>query len=143
MPLFPLKTIESINLATLSRPPSPNTAFAAPIGFSSAAIDLEAPEFGCSAAALADIWELVINDLPRTTEHARSPDGMQRTYVQRTALMGYPDVITLEFVAISDAQSSIAIYSRSQYGYSDMGANKRRVKAWLEALNQASQSPAN
>ena len=141
MPLFPLKAIDSIDLATLTRPPSPNTAFVAPIGFSSATTDLEAPEFGCSAAALADIWERVVGDLPRTTEHARSPDGMQRTYVQRTALMGYPDVVTLEFVAISDAQSSIAIYSRSQYGYSDMGANKRRVTAWLEALNQASPRP--
>jgi uncharacterized protein (DUF1499 family) len=37
-------------------------------------------------------------------------------------------------IDIEAALSTLAIYSRSQYGYYDFGANKRRVEKWLEQL---------
>ena len=137
MVLFPLKAIDQIDLAELTRPNSPNTAFVAPAGYSIAQRDADAPEFECAWSVLADTWDRIVPNFPRTTEKHRSGDGKQRTYVQRTALMGYPDIITVEFVSLGDDRSSLAIYSRSQYGYSDFGANRRRVTAWIEALSQS------
>ncbi len=144
MPLFSLKAIEPVDLTTLTRPSSPNSTFVAPPDFSRARRDAEAPLFACNWTRLAEAWDRAVTTFPRTAEHNRSSDGRQRTYVQRTALMGYPDVITIEFVALEDNQSSVAIYSRSQYGYSDFGANRRRVNAWLRSLTEtlsASEGP--
>ncbi len=55
-------------------------------------------------------------------------------YVQRTALLGFPDTIVVRFVAVGAERSSIALYSRSKFGYSDLGANKARLERWLAAL---------
>jgi uncharacterized protein (DUF1499 family) len=52
----------------------------------------------------------------------------------RTAMVRWPDLISVEFVAKSDDSSTLYIYSRSIYGRSDLGANKARVNNWLARL---------
>ena len=135
MPLFGLKPIDEIDFATLVRPTSPNTFLVCPAGFSASAPDQEAPMFNFSPDTLLSAWLGMIGDQPRTLEVNKSDDGLQRTFVQRTWFAGFPDVITVQVIALSSETSTLAIYSRSQYGYGDLGANKKRVTAWLSDLN--------
>lgn len=57
------------------------------------------------------------------------------TWVQRSALFGFPDYISVSFLPAGDgAGSTLAIFSRARVGKSDLGVNKKRVTAWLAAL---------
>lgn len=68
---------------------------------------------------------------PRMTRLAR--DGTMATYVQRSAVFGFPDYISVHVVP--DAEGSrLSVYSRSRFGHSDLGVNKARVERWLDAL---------
>ena len=75
---------------------------------------------------------------PRIATLSESMDGMQIDYVQRSAMFRYPDLVTVRFVAVSPTRSTLAIYSRSIYGRSDFGVNRRRIETWLEELRGAS-----
>ncbi|MEM0922633.1 MAG: DUF1499 domain-containing protein [Pseudomonadota bacterium] len=56
-----------------------------------------------------------------------------RTFVQRSKLVGFPDFLTVKSVPVAGG-ASLVVYSRSQYGYSDLGVNKARVEDWLSKL---------
>jgi uncharacterized protein (DUF1499 family) len=136
MNLLSLKPIPAMDFADLSRPASPNTYLLCPAGFSASPPDQEAPIYTCHCALLITNWEAMISDQPRTVEHDRSDDGLSRTYVQRSLLVGYPDIISVQFIAKGETECSLAVYSRSQYGHSDFGVNRRRVLDWLANLEK-------
>ncbi|WP_341861122.1 DUF1499 domain-containing protein [Gymnodinialimonas sp. 57CJ19] len=54
------------------------------------------------------------------------------TYVVRSRVMGYPDFISIRLVPEGDT-TRMHIFSRSRYGYSDLGVNTVRVHRWLTA----------
>ena len=58
----------------------------------------------------------------------------QYTYIQRSRLFHFPDTINVKLIALPNHQSTIAIYSRSKYGYGDLGVNKKRVQHWIKQL---------
>jgi len=125
-----------LDFATLTRPDSPNTYLLAPDSASQAEPDGTAPWFDMPPADLAEAWKAVAEEQPKTVKVWESEDGLQVSYVQRTPLMSYPDTITAQVITNSDNQSSLMVYSRSHYGYSDMGQNKKRIDAWIAALRQ-------
>ena len=55
------------------------------------------------------------------------------TYVQRTKLVQFPDYVSVKAVEV-DGGSALHIFSRSRFGYSDRGVNKKRILSWLEKL---------
>jgi len=55
------------------------------------------------------------------------------TYVVRSALMGYPDAVSVRLTPEGDA-TRVEIFSRSRFGYSDMGVNAARVTRWIAAI---------
>ena len=55
------------------------------------------------------------------------------TYVHRTPLIGFPDYISVKAVA-AEGGAALIIWSRSRYGHSDLGVNKKRVDGWLAQL---------
>lgn len=55
------------------------------------------------------------------------------TWVQRSALFGFPDYISASFLPAGDG-STVAIFSRARVGQSDLGVNEKRVNAWLAAV---------
>ena len=57
-------------------------------------------------------------------------------YVQRSALMRFPDTIVVRFYALPEGRATLALYSRSQFGLSDFGANRRRLERWLHRLER-------
>jgi uncharacterized protein (DUF1499 family) len=65
---------------------------------------------------------------------AGSPDDLMITYIERTRLIGYPDYITIKVIPIDPDNSKLSIYSRSRFGHSDLGINKRRVDEWSAAI---------
>ena len=57
------------------------------------------------------------------------------TYVERTPLFRFPDVINVQFVEVDDNSSTLILHSASVYGQSDLGKNKERVTEMLSALS--------
>ena len=53
------------------------------------------------------------------------------TYVARSRLMGYPDAISVRLMPVAQG-TRVEIYSRSRFGYGDMGVNAARVDRWIE-----------
>ena len=90
-----------------------------------------------SAPELAATFEKIARSQPRTTLIADQSSRLQKTWQQTTPLMHFPDRITVQFIPLTPKTSTLAIYSRSKYGYSDMSANKTRITRWLSKLDAA------
>lgn len=117
-----------VDLSTARRSPKPNDAVAAPAGG-----DLVVPVFAELPAALAARLDAIALAEPRTLRIAGSPAEGRMTYVQRSALWGFPDVITAEAIAV-DGGATLKLWSRARFGYSDLGVNRARLERWLAAL---------
>lgn len=88
-----------------------------------------------AAGALAAHFDTIAMESPRTRRIAGSPNALWMTYVQRSRVMGFPDYISVRVLDRGEAQSTLAIFSRSRFGTSDLGVNERRVRDWLDALS--------
>ena len=120
---------------TLKLKASPNQFLVAPEGLcQNAKPHLVSPVYEMTAEALEDLLASKILALPRTKEVLRSAGEGQRAFVQRSALIGFPDTLIFQTYEVEAERSSLAIYSRSHIGWSDMGVNKRRVSALLATL---------
>lgn len=95
--------------------------------------DGPATVFAADPAAVAAAIQEVINETSGAALIAGSPESGHMTAVVRSRLVGFPDFVTVKLVESEDG-TALAVFSRSKYGYSDMGVNKARVEAWLEAL---------
>lgn len=124
----------AIDFATLQKKPSPNQFLVAPAGLAKETPDLEAPTFSIPPAELRARWAERVGELPRVQALARDDAILQDDYRQRTPLMGYPDTITVRFLP-HESGSTLAVYSRSHFGHSDLGANEKRVREWLALLD--------
>jgi uncharacterized protein (DUF1499 family) len=71
----------------------------------------------------------IIMATPRTQVLAGSVTKGMVTYVTRSLVFGFPDYTTVQ----QDA-GSLKIYARQRFGRSDIGVNKARVEAWINAL---------
>jgi len=114
----------------LCRPASPNTAFAAPAG-TNPAPDLVTPTFHLPAARLYRILLAVAASQKRTVLAVEYPAARQAHFVARSAWLNFPDLIAVQVNEVSADSSALLLYSRSVYGYSDLGVNRRRLIAWL------------
>ena len=43
--------------------------------------------------------------------------------------------LSVRFLPLDDNSSTLAVYSRSRFGYGDRGVNKGRIKRWLAAFS--------
>jgi uncharacterized protein (DUF1499 family) len=124
-----------LDFARLSRPASPNTALAAPSGFGPA-LDIASPHYDVPPAVLYGALRRVAEAEPRVFVQARFDSARQAAYVARSAFWNFPDLV--QIAAVPDGTGSQpVIYSRSLYGHSDVGVNRKRVEAWLARLPQA------
>lgn len=67
-----------------------------------------------------------------------SIDALADQYVveERSKVFGFPDTVTIRFFALDDDHTTVAIYSRSHYGESDLGVNEQRVRAWIDYMSR-------
>jgi uncharacterized protein (DUF1499 family) len=81
--------------------------------------------------------EALFSGQPRAYLAAEFPDRLQLHYVVRSALLNFPDLVTVQVGADGADRSTLAIWSRSVYGRSDFGVNRDRTTSWLAALQQS------
>lgn len=125
----------AVDFARLERRSTPNDALACPAGSCGGArVDIVPPVFAVDARALrAAFAQAIAAESNLTRVAADDPAGVER-YVQRSALLGYPDTIVARFLDLPGGRSTLVLYSRSQIGRSDLGANKARLERWLARL---------
>ncbi len=121
-----------VDFATLELGWKPNQFLVAPPGATKSQPHAEAPVFAAPPEAVRDALLAVIAAEPSTKVLARAADGLVFTAVQRTALMRYPDFVSVEIRAV-DGGSTALVYSRSVFGVRDFDVNRMRVERWLAA----------
>lgn len=125
--------LDAVDFASVPRRPHGNDCLVAPAGVNAAA-DWAAPEFQLTRDDLeARIASVILADA-RTVEITSAAPPHRRRFVQRTALMQYPDIVDVEAIATGTATSTLALYSRSLIGRKDFGVNRARLTRWLAAL---------
>lgn len=97
-------------------------------------VDRVAPVYMLPAAELARVLDDLIMGEPRSERLARSENGLWTTYVVRSRVMGFPDYASVRVTGLDEGTSTLAIFSRSRFGSSDLGVNKARVINWLAGL---------
>jgi hypothetical protein len=132
--IFDVGEVPVVDFATLQRDSVPNQYLLCPKGMCQAETDGEAPVFDVPIEQLQVAWDEMLAEQPRIEVQRRDVTNIQIDYVQRSRLLRFPDLITVRFVPIDDAHSTVAIYSRSVYGKGDMGVNRTRVEEWLARL---------
>ncbi len=128
--------VERIDFAALRLTDKPNQHLVCPPGYCAAKPHADSPVYDVTAVKLADHWRKVLAQQPRTILLAADTEGAQVDYVQRSARLRFPDIITVRFIPVSSSRSTLAIYSRSIYGHSDFGVNRERIEAWLKLLRE-------
>jgi uncharacterized protein (DUF1499 family) len=128
-----LPTPPPMDTAQIVRPTSPNTALAAPDGFHPPP-DIVTPSYPLQADRLFGVIQAVAAGQPHTYPASLYPDRLQAHYVARSALFNFPDLITVQVTPANPGSSTLIVYSRSVYGRSDLGVNRKRVDTWLAAL---------
>lgn len=134
-----LPPAEPVDFAALRLPSSPNTCLAAPPGRHPQA-HVTVPPLPVDAATAWPVLRALGNGLPRTTPYGEWPARRQAQWVVRSALLNFPDIVAAELVpgpGTGATGAGLFLYSRSLFGHSDLGVNRRRVEAWLAAFDAA------
>jgi uncharacterized protein (DUF1499 family) len=127
---------QPMDMAHIVRPSSPNTALAAPAGFSPTP-DIVTPTYPEPATQLFTAVKTLAAGQPRTFLAAAYPAQLQLHYVVRSAVFNFPDLLAVQVTAEGADASRLVLYSRSVYGRSDFGVNRERLLSWLTALPSA------
>lgn len=120
------------------RPKSPNTYLLAPAALcGDAAPDAPSPDFNAGPGALFKMahdlaleWGWTVQVKDDTARHMEA--------VATTRVLKFKDDIAIETISVDGdpEKSKIAVYSRSRVGYSDLGANRKRVQKLVAELMQ-------
>jgi hypothetical protein len=116
-----LRPGEAVALAELRGKLPANGFLACPAGYCGIAEAATSPAFAMDADRLAEHWAHLIAHEPRIAAVFAEPQERRFVLVQHSAALRFPDVITVEFVALD--------------------ADRSRVLAWLDRLQQLA-SPA-
>jgi uncharacterized protein (DUF1499 family) len=127
---------EIIDFAARASAGRGNVFAACPPGYCTPSADMESPVFAMDRERLRGYWSEVMSVQTRVGLVAWDGRRHRATYIDHSAVFRFPDIVTVEFVALGEGKSSVAIDSRSRYGTGDMGVNRRRVIAWLTMLEE-------
>jgi uncharacterized protein (DUF1499 family) len=127
---------ETVDFATLELKPSPNQYLVCPLELCRATPHLASPVFNASLEELRGAWFRVVELQPRVTLLSSDTNADQYEYQDLTPVIHFPDTVTVRLLPANEGRATLAIYSRSHYGHSDLGVNRRRVQSWMEQLSQ-------
>ncbi len=132
--LFSVGRLDPIDFPTLELSDKPNQFLMCPAGYCRAPAQLESPIFDIPVDQLRKRWDDTVREEPRVALlSADTPD--QSTFVQRSARLRFPDIVTVRFISLAPERSTLAIFSRSVYGRSDFGVNRQRVLDWMDKIS--------
>jgi uncharacterized protein (DUF1499 family) len=123
-----------LDFATLQPPSRPNAWLIAPPDAIAGSANEAAPVFAVPAERAARAWVDVVEAQPRTRILAVSPDGLQLEAEQHSAVFGFVDRVSARFIPLAAGRTTLALYSRAEVGYWDLGVNRRRLRSWLAEL---------
>ena len=118
----------------LKRPGSPNNWLVAPADFAIAP-DTVAPVFKAPMRDLIDTFKLVALRSKGVAVTEESAHALH--VVATTPLMRFKDDVWALFMPVTENTSTLALYSASRVGYWDLGTNRRRLKDWMERMQNA------
>jgi len=124
----------SVDFTTLQRASSPNDALACPDTICVTRIDIVTPVFPVTGEELRLIVREVAREQPGTQIVYAARWEEEDRFVVRSKLMRFPDTINARIFGAGDEGAMLALYSCSQIGYSDLGVNEERIRAWLAAI---------
>jgi uncharacterized protein (DUF1499 family) len=130
-----------MDVTHIERPATPNTALAAPAGFTPTP-DIVTPTYALPPDRLFAIARTVAGAEPRTYQAADFAAHRQVHYVVRSAAFNFPDLVTVQVLPAAPDGAALVLWSRSVYGESDLGVNRKRVAAWLAGIDAAIKLPA-
>ena len=98
-------------------------------------IGREAPRFpGHPDTVLQAFIDIALNE-PRTRQVEGGIDEGMISFVSRTKIMGFPDIITVKATDELE-ETKLSVISRARYGGSDWGVNRERLDRWLGEMEQ-------
>src|ERR1700722_17789959 len=130
-----LRPEEHVAIGELRDPLPGNSFLACPPGYCRATA-APSPVFALPAVRLAEVWRRMLAAEPEIFAVGSEPEAQRFTVIQRTPLLHFPDIVTVEFVVLGPDRSSLAVYSRARYGRGDFGVNRKRVLDWLGKLQR-------
>ncbi len=123
----------AVDFATLELTAKPNQFLICPPDLcAKAAAHRESPVFDRAVTDLRTAIEAIAGAGGDVTQVSETEDTVD--FVVRTPLMRWPDWVTVQVIPVGDDRSTLAIYSRSVFGHSDLGANEKRIVGWLQDL---------
>ena len=122
------------DLRTVKRPDTPNAYLICAPGLCTAPADEPGPIVDAAPekvlVAALSVAAREANVTPGDADAALS----QLVFVQRSAVFRFPDIVSVQAIALPDGRTAIALYSRAVYGHWDFGVNKARAKRWMAAI---------
>jgi uncharacterized protein (DUF1499 family) len=131
-----LRADEIVDFAARASVGRENVFAMCPPGYCKPPADQESPVFAMDWQHLRTLWEEVAAMAPRVVRVAEAQDGRRLVYIQRSWLLRFPDIVTVEFIPLDGGRATLAVDSRSRYGRSDLGVNRQRILAWISAVEQ-------
>jgi len=126
---------EFIHFKSLKRPAKPNTCLVAPDDYCLAAqTDFVPPVLEMTGRGLHSKLSELIASNRRFGRIETDADQLRIKFVATTGLMRFKDDVDVEIIPLDNGKTTFAIYSRSRVGYSDLGANRKRVEKLISQL---------
>lgn len=123
----------AVNFETFTPSKKPNHALFCPEGYcENATKNNVSPIFEMSTNALKEKLFAIIEAEDNIDKVASDDEKLEYRFVQYTPLMRYPDTIRVKLIGLDDEKSTLAIFSESQIGRSDLGVNSKRINKWLK-----------
>jgi uncharacterized protein (DUF1499 family) len=134
--LFGPADLGPVDFAALDRRATPTDALASPPEVTPADADILPPVYPVDVAALRKALHRALASERRLTLIDIDDKTPADRYIQRSERMRFPDTIIVRYVPVGESRSTVAIYSRSQLGRSDLGINLTRIERWLDKLTR-------
>jgi uncharacterized protein (DUF1499 family) len=126
-----------VDFDALVRTGAPHDALACPeAACGTALIDIVTPLYPIAGSQLRRIVRTVASRQQGTQLVYSARWEEEDRYVVRSKLLRFPDTVNVRIYGAGDEGSMLALYSRSQIGYSDMGVNERRLRIWLAEIDE-------